>query len=184
LFVDLTYTIYPKIFTEGKIMARIAGVDLPREKRIEVGIRSIYGIGPARSKQILGATGINPDTRVKDLTDDEVNLLRDYIDKNIKVEGDLRPSETEINVEALLDGVVDLPLEEIEGGDERLLAILAPFVYDTGGDVIDAERTLPYDASLVARVTGQVALADTEAQLAKRLGQLRLRYFFIHDLVV
>ena len=77
------------------------------------------------------------------------------------VEGDLRPSETEINVEALLDGVVDLPLEEIEGGDERLLAILAPFVYDTGGDVIDAERTLPYDASLVARVTGQVALADT-----------------------
>lgn len=62
-------------------MARIAGVDLPREKRIEVGIRSIYGIGPARSKQILEATGINPDTRVKDLTDDEVNLLRDYIDK-------------------------------------------------------------------------------------------------------
>ena len=63
-------------------------------------------------------------------------------------------------------------------------AILAPFVYDTGGDVIDAERTLPYDASLVARVTGQVALADADALLAKRLGQLRLRYFFIHDLVV
>ena len=60
--MDLTYTIYPKIFTEGKIMARIAGVDLPREKRIEVGIRSIYGIGPARSKQILEATGMNPDT--------------------------------------------------------------------------------------------------------------------------
>jgi 30S ribosomal protein S13 len=102
LFVDLTYTIYPKIFTEGKIMARIAGVDLPREKRIEVGIRSIYGIGPARSKQILEATGINPDTRVKDLTDDEVNLLRDYIDKNIKVEGDLR-REVSLNIKRLVE---------------------------------------------------------------------------------
>lgn len=102
MFVDLTYTIYPKIFTEGKIMARIAGVDLPREKRIEVGIRSIYGIGPARSKQILEATGINPDTRVKDLTDDEVNLLRDYIDKNIKVEGDLR-REVSLNIKRLVE---------------------------------------------------------------------------------
>ena len=83
-------------------MARIAGVDLPREKRIEVGIRSIYGIGPARSKQILGATGINPDTRVKDLTDDEVNLLRDYIDKNIKVEGDLR-REVSLNIKRLVE---------------------------------------------------------------------------------
>lgn len=102
MFVDLIYTIYPKIFTEGKIMARIAGVDLPREKRIEVGIRSIYGIGPARSKQILEATGINPDTRVKDLTDDEVNLLRDYIDKNIKVEGDLR-REVSLNIKRLVE---------------------------------------------------------------------------------
>ena len=83
-------------------MARIAGVDLPREKRIEVGIRSIYGIGPARSKQILKATGINPDTRVKDLTDDEVNLLRDYIDKNIKVEGDLR-REVSLNIKRLVE---------------------------------------------------------------------------------
>ena len=83
-------------------MARIAGVDLPREKRIEVGIRSIYGIGPARSKQILEATGINPDTRVKDLTDDEVNLLRDYIDKNIKVEGDLR-REVSLNIKRLVE---------------------------------------------------------------------------------
>lgn len=83
-------------------MARIAGVDLPREKRIEVGIRSIYGIGPARSKQILEATGINPDTRVKDLTDDEVNLLRDYIDKNIKVEGDLR-HEVSLNIKRLVE---------------------------------------------------------------------------------
>ena len=83
-------------------MARIAGVDLPRERRIEVGIRSIYGIGPARSKQILEATGINPDTRVKDLTDDEVNLLRDYIDKNIKVEGDLR-REVSLNIKRLVE---------------------------------------------------------------------------------
>ena len=83
-------------------MARIAGVNLPREKRIEVGIRSIYGIGPARSKQILEATGINPDTRVKDLTDDEVNLLRDYIDKNIKVEGDLR-REVSLNIKRLVE---------------------------------------------------------------------------------
>lgn len=83
-------------------MARIAGVDLPREKRIEVGIRSIYGIGPARSKQILEVTGINPDTRVKDLTDDEVNLLRDYIDKNIKVEGDLR-REVSLNIKRLVE---------------------------------------------------------------------------------
>ncbi len=83
-------------------MARIAGVDLPREKRIEVGIRSIYGIGPARSKQILEATGINPDTRVKDLTDDEVNLLREYIDKNIKVEGDLR-REVSLNIKRLVE---------------------------------------------------------------------------------
>ena len=83
-------------------MARIAGADLPREKRIEVGIRSIYGIGPARSKQILEATGINPDTRVKDLTDDEVNLLRDYIDKNIKVEGDLR-REVSLNIKRLVE---------------------------------------------------------------------------------
>ena len=83
-------------------MARIAGVDLPREKRIEVGIRSIYGIGPARSKQILEATGINPDTRVKHLTDDEVNLLRDYIDKNIKVEGDLR-REVSLNIKRLVE---------------------------------------------------------------------------------
>ena len=79
-------------------MARIAGIDLPREKRIEVGIRSIYGIGPARSKEILAATGVNPDTRVRDLTDDEVNRLRDYI----KVEGDLR-REVSLNIKRLIE---------------------------------------------------------------------------------
>jgi len=83
-------------------MARISGVDLPREKRVEVGIRSIYGIGPTRSKEILEATGINPDTRVKDLTDEEVNKLRDYIDKNLKVEGDLR-REVSLSIKRLIE---------------------------------------------------------------------------------
>lgn len=71
-------------------MARIAGVDLPREKRVEFGLTYIYGIGVKTSRDILAATGINPDTRVKDLTEDEVSLLRDFIDKNCEVEGDLR----------------------------------------------------------------------------------------------
>ena len=72
-------------------MARITGVDLPREKRIEIGLTYIYGIGRSTADQILAATGINPDTRVKDLTADEEALIRDYIDKNnIMVEGDLR----------------------------------------------------------------------------------------------
>ena len=72
-------------------MARIAGVDLPREKRVEVGLTYIYGIGPSTAKQILAATKINPDTRVKDLTPDEEGLIREYLDKNnILVEGDLR----------------------------------------------------------------------------------------------
>lgn len=72
-------------------MARIAGVDLPREKRIEVGLTYVYGIGQSTADEILAGTGINPDTRVKDLTADEEALIRDYIDKNnILVEGDLR----------------------------------------------------------------------------------------------
>ena len=72
-------------------MARISGVDLPREKRIEIGLTYIYGIGRSTADQILAATGIDPDTRVKDLTADEEALIRDYIDKNnIMVEGDLR----------------------------------------------------------------------------------------------
>ena len=72
-------------------MARIAGVDLPREKRVEVGLTYIYGIGPSTAKQIQAGTGINPDTRVKDLTAEEEGLIREYLDKNnIIVEGDLR----------------------------------------------------------------------------------------------
>ncbi len=73
-------------------MARIAGVDLPREKRVEVGLTYIFGIGRTSAVKILEETGINPDTRVKDLTEEEVSKLRDVIDKNYKVEGDLRRS--------------------------------------------------------------------------------------------
>ena len=71
-------------------MARIAGVDLPREKRVEIGLTAIFGIGRKSSNEILAATGINPDTRVKDLTEDEISALREYIDKNFTIEGDLR----------------------------------------------------------------------------------------------
>ena len=71
-------------------MARIAGVDLPREKRVEVGLTYIYGIGLKSSQKILAQTGINPDTRVKDLTDAEVNSIREVIDSQFTVEGDLR----------------------------------------------------------------------------------------------
>ena len=71
-------------------MARIAGVDLPREKRVEVGLTYIYGIGPSAAREILKATKINPDTRVKDLTPEEEAAIREYIDKNKTVEGDLR----------------------------------------------------------------------------------------------
>ena len=70
-------------------MARIAGVDLPKEKRVEIGLTYIYGIGRSAADEILAATKINPDTRVKDLTKDEEALIRDYIDKNFTVEGDL-----------------------------------------------------------------------------------------------
>jgi small subunit ribosomal protein S13 len=71
-------------------MARIAGVDLPKEKRVEIGLTYIYGIGLPSAHRILEATGVNGDTRVRDLTEEEVNSLRDYINKNLKVEGDLR----------------------------------------------------------------------------------------------
>ena len=71
-------------------MARIAGIDIPKDKRVEAALQSIFGIGPSIAKEILEKTGVNPDTRVRDLTEDEVNLIRDYIDKNVQVEGDLR----------------------------------------------------------------------------------------------
>ncbi len=71
-------------------MARIAGVDLPRDKRVEIGLTYIYGIGRKTSNDILAASGVNPDTRVRDLTEDEISKLREYIDKNCVVEGDLR----------------------------------------------------------------------------------------------
>ena len=83
-------------------MARIAGIDKPKEKRVEASLRSIYGIGPAIAKEILEKTGVNPDTRVKDLTEDEVNLIRDYIDKNVQVEGDLR-REVSLNIKRLVE---------------------------------------------------------------------------------
>ncbi len=71
-------------------MARIAGIDLPREKRVEIGLTYIYGIGRTASGKILAAAGVNPDTRVKDLTEDETNKIREVIDANYTVEGDLR----------------------------------------------------------------------------------------------
>ncbi len=73
-------------------MARIAGVDLPNEKRVEYGLTYIFGIGLTTSRKILSATGVNPDTRVKDLTEDDISKLRDYIEKNLEVEGDARRS--------------------------------------------------------------------------------------------
>lgn len=83
-------------------MARIAGVDLPREKRVEIGLTYIYGIGLHTSQGLLKRTNINPDTRVRDLTDDEVNRLRDVIDKEMRVEGDLR-REISMNIKRLMD---------------------------------------------------------------------------------
>ena len=74
----------------GVIMARIAGIDLPKEKRVEIGLTYIYGIGLPSAQKILAETGVNPDTRIKDLTDDEVNKLREVIDAEYTVEGDLR----------------------------------------------------------------------------------------------
>ena len=83
-------------------MARIEGVDLPREKRVEVGLTYLFGIGPHNVKQILGATGVNPDTRVRDLTEAEVTALRDYIGQNFTVEGDLR-REVQLNIKRLTE---------------------------------------------------------------------------------
>ena len=83
-------------------MARIAGVDLPREKRVEIGLTYLFGIGRVTSNKILAATGVNPDTRVKDLTDDEVGKIREYIDRNLMVEGDLK-REVKLNIKRLTE---------------------------------------------------------------------------------
>ena len=83
-------------------MARIAGVDLPREKRVEIGLTYIYGIGRPTADLILKTTGINPDTRVKDLTEEEVSKIRDYIEHNLQVEGDLR-REVSLNIKRLTE---------------------------------------------------------------------------------
>ncbi|MBC9785279.1 30S ribosomal protein S13 [Heliobacillus mobilis] len=83
-------------------MARIAGIDLPRDKRIEIALTYIFGIGRPTAQQILASAGVNPDTRTRDLTDDEVARLREYIDKNITVEGDLR-RETSLNIKRLME---------------------------------------------------------------------------------
>lgn len=83
-------------------MARIAGIDLPREKRVEIGLTYIYGVGRPMSNKILEAVKVNPDTRVKDLTEEEVGRLRDYIDKNVRVEGDLH-REVALNIKRLME---------------------------------------------------------------------------------
>ncbi len=83
-------------------MARIIGVDLPREKRIEAGLQYIYGIGPTRSRQVLAAVGISPDVRVRDLTDEQVSAIAACIQNEYKVEGDLR-RETGSNIKRLMD---------------------------------------------------------------------------------
>ncbi|MGV7976468.1 MAG: 30S ribosomal protein S13 [Anaerolineaceae bacterium] len=83
-------------------MARIEGVDLPRNKRIQIGLRYIYGIGPTTADEILSATGVDPDIRVKDLPENEVSRLRDYITQNLKVEGDLR-REVQMNIKRLVE---------------------------------------------------------------------------------
>ena len=82
-------------------MARIAGIDIPREKRVEIALTYIYGVGLSSSQKILKQTNINPDTRVRDLTEDQVNRLREVIDRSLKVEGDLR-REVALNIKRLI----------------------------------------------------------------------------------
>ncbi len=83
-------------------MARIAGVDLPREKRVEVGLTYVYGIGRSTAKKVLSETGVNPDTKIRDLAEGEVAKIRTYVDQNVEVEGDLR-RETNENIRRLID---------------------------------------------------------------------------------
>jgi small subunit ribosomal protein S13 len=83
-------------------MARIEGVDLPRNKRVEIGLRYLYGVGPTRSKEILKATQVSPDTRIKDLTDAEVATIREFINQNYKVEGELR-RDVQMHIKRLIE---------------------------------------------------------------------------------
>lgn len=83
-------------------MARVVGVDLPRHKRVEVGVQAIYGIGPTRAKELLSEAGVNPDTRVKDLTDEEVSRVSSVVQAKYKVEGDLR-RDVVANIKRLMD---------------------------------------------------------------------------------
>jgi len=83
-------------------MARISGVDLPREKRVEIGLTYIFGVGRSMSNRILAATGVNPDIRVKDLSEGDVDKIRDYIDKHVTVEGDLR-RDTAMDIKRLVE---------------------------------------------------------------------------------
>ncbi len=83
-------------------MARIEGVDLPRNKRVEVGLTYLFGVGPTRARKILAATKVNPDTRIKDLTEGEVTAIREFVSKNYKLEGDLR-REQQMNIKRLIE---------------------------------------------------------------------------------
>jgi small subunit ribosomal protein S13 len=83
-------------------VARISGVDIPRDKRVEIALTYIYGVGLTTSQKVLTQTRVNPDTRVKDLTEEEVNRLREYIDRNVKTEGDLR-REVDMNIKRLIE---------------------------------------------------------------------------------
>jgi len=83
-------------------VARIAGVDIPRDKRVEISLRYLYGIGPSNSRDVLRKARVNPDSRVKDLTEEEVNRIREIVDKGYKVEGDLR-REVNLNVKRLIE---------------------------------------------------------------------------------
>jgi small subunit ribosomal protein S13 len=83
-------------------MARIEGIDLPRDKRVQVGLTYIYGVGPSTAQRALAETGVSPDTRVRDLTEEEITLLRDYIGQKLTVEGDLR-REVQMNIKRLID---------------------------------------------------------------------------------
>jgi small subunit ribosomal protein S13 len=83
-------------------MARIEGIDLPRDKRIEVGLTYIFGVGPSTARKALAQTGVSADTRVRDLTEDEITLLRDYVGQKLTVEGDLR-REVQMNIKRLID---------------------------------------------------------------------------------